>query len=361
LKKKIKIFLFNPYPAIGGVDTTIKRFLQSLDNNFNIEYLSLKKTENFKQKNIKNRIISSSSTLISFFKIYKIFKNDKSKKKIFISFQYFVNIWSIIFIKLLLRGKIFIHEVNHLDEFRHYSNIKEYFKKKIIKVLVKILYKYADIIASNSNELSDNLGEYIGKKVNTLYNPCFKKIFPRKKIYKSNHKINILNISRFENQKDHLTLLKAINHSKIKRKINLTLVGYGKNYKMIKNYIKENKINGKIFINKTKLNKYYQNSHLYVCCSLYEGLPTTVIEAGSYCLPIVSSNFKSGSREIFINGKAGFLFKVGDFKSLSKILTKFYSNPKTFYRKELICRKNLNRFSIKKNSLLFKRLINKLV
>lgn len=361
MKKKIKIFLFNPYPAVGGVDTTIKRLLQSLDNSFDIEYLSLKKTENFKQKNIKNRIIDSDSTLRGFFKIYKIFKNDKSEKKIFISFQYFVNIWSIIFIKLLLRGKIFIHEVNHLDEFRYFSNIKEYFKKKIIKVLVKILYRHADIIASNSNELSDNLSVYVGKKVNTLYNPCFKKIFPRKKTYKSNNKINILNISRFEDQKDHFTLLKAINHSKIKNKVNLTLVGYGKNYQEIKNYIKKNKIDAKIFINKTKLNKYYKNSHLYVCSSLYEGLPTTVIEAGSYCLPIVSSNFKSGSKEILKNGKAGFLFKVGDFRSLSKILTKFYSNPKTFYKKELICRKNLNRFSIKKNSLLFKRLINKLV
>ena len=100
---------------------------------------------------------------------------------------------------------------------------------------------------------------------------------------------------------------------------------------------------------------------MYVCSSLYEGLPTTVIEAASYCLPIISSNFKSGSKEIFKNGRGGFIFKVKDFKNLSKILMKFYINPKSFYEKEYICRKNLGRFSIKKNTNLFKKLINKLI
>ena len=150
MKNKTKIYLFNPYPAIGGVDTTIKRLLFSLDNNYEIEYLSLKKTENYKKKNIKNTVIETTSTLKSFFQIYKIFKNDKHKNKIFISIQYFVNIWSIIFIKLLLNNKLIIYEVNHLDEFKYFQNFNDFVKKKIIKLLVRILYKYPDIILANS-------------------------------------------------------------------------------------------------------------------------------------------------------------------------------------------------------------------
>ena len=361
MKKKTKIFLFNPYPAIGGVDTTIRRFFQSLNNDFEIEYLSLKKTEKFSNSNIKNTIINSTSTFKSFFKIYKIFKEDTHEKKIFFSFQYFVNIWSIIFVKLILRGKLLIYEVNHLDEFNYFTNFKEFIKKKIIKILIKILYRYSDIVASNSKELSNDLSEYIGRKVYTLYNPCFKKITLRKINYKPKSKIKILNISRFVSQKDHFTLLNAIKYSKIKDKINLVLVGYGDNYKKIKRFIYKNKINAKIYINEKKLDKFYKKTNLYVCSSLYEGLPTTVIEAASYCLPIVSSNFKSGSKEIFKNGRGGFIFKVKDFKNLSKILMKFYINPKSFYEKEYICRKNLGRFSIKKNTNVFKNLINKLI
>ena len=49
--KKIKIFLFNPYPSIGGVDTTIFRFINSLNlNKFEVEYLSLKKVKYFKNR-----------------------------------------------------------------------------------------------------------------------------------------------------------------------------------------------------------------------------------------------------------------------------------------------------------------------
>ena len=172
--------------------------------------------------------------------------------------------------------------------------------------------------------------------------------------------IRILNIARFESQKDHFTLLNAINYSNLKNQIILTLVGYGKNFKKIKNFIKNNKINAKIFTNEKKLDKFYKNNDLYVCSSVFEGLPTTVVEAASYGMPIISSDFKTGSNEIFKNGKAGFIFKVGDYKSLSKILMKFYKDPKIFFSKANNCRNNLYRFSIKKNTDLFKKSISKL-
>ena len=198
--------------------------------------------------------------------------------------------------------------------------------------------------------------KYTGRKINTLYNPCFEKIKIKNKNYKAKNTINILNISRFEDQKDHSTLLKAIKISKIKNRINLTLVGYGKNHQKIKAFIKKNKIKAKIILNKKKIDKYYRQADLYICSSLYEGLPTTVIEAASNCLPIICSNFKSGSNEILKNGKAGYLFKVRDYEVLSKLISKFYYNPKYFFKKELICRKNLSKFNAKKKYELIQKL-----
>ena len=360
MKKKTKIFIFNPYPAIGGVDTSIKKFIYSLSEKFQIEYLSLRKTENFQKRNIKNTVIKSNSTFKSFFKIYKVFNKDQHENKIFFSVQYFVNVWSIIFIKLFLKKKLFIYEVNHLNELGYYSGFKDFIKKKIIKLLIKILYKYPDIVAANSQELSHDLEKFTKRKIYTLYNPSFKKIKIKKKNYKSKNNINILNISRFEDQKDHFTLLKAINISKIKDKINLTLVGYGKNYSQIKNFIKDNKIKAKIILNEKKIDKFYKKADLYVCSSLYEGLPTTVIEAASNCVPIICSDFKSGANEILKNGKGGYLFKVKDHEFLSKLILKFYHNPKPFFKKELVCRKNLMRFNVKKNTNLFKRFLKRL-
>ena len=88
------------------MDTSIKKFMYSLPEKFQIEYLSLRKSENFKKRNIKKTLIKSNSTFKSFFKIYKIFEKTNTKTKFFFSVQYFVNIWSIIFIKLFLKKKI---------------------------------------------------------------------------------------------------------------------------------------------------------------------------------------------------------------------------------------------------------------
>ena len=362
MKKKLKIYLFNPYPSIGGVDSTIFRFINSLDlNRIEVEYLSLKRVKYLKNKKIIYTKIDAKSTFLSFFKILKIIKKDKHNNKIFFSIQYFVNVWSVLFIKLILGIKTFVYEVNHLNELNYYKDFNEFIKKKIIKFLVKILYKYPDIVAGNSKELTTNLQKYINRRVYTLYNPCFDVIKLKRRKYNPKNKINILNISRFETQKDHLTLLKAISNSKIKSRINLLLVGYGSKLKELKNYININKIKAKFYLRERKISKFYKQSDLYISTSLFEGLPTTMVEAASYCLPIISSNFKSGSNEILSNGKSGYIFKIKDYKKLSQYIEEFYYHPRKFYIKEKLCRKNLELFSIKKNTELFNLLIRKLL
>ena len=95
--------------------------------------------------------------------------------------QYFVNVWTIIFMKIFLNIRTFIYEINHLDELKYHRNIKE-FLKKLIFLLVKVFYKYSDIVAANSiKETSIELSNYTKKKVITIYNPCFEKIINKKK------------------------------------------------------------------------------------------------------------------------------------------------------------------------------------
>ena len=77
------------------------------------------------------------------------------------------------------------------------------------------------------------MSKYTNRKINTIYNPCFKKV-EKEKIHIKQKRIKILNISRFEKQKDHLTLIKAIKHSKLEKKIDLILVGYGNELKKLK-------------------------------------------------------------------------------------------------------------------------------
>lgn len=355
---KATLYFFNPYPAVGGGDTTLIRFANSVNlNKYNIVYITLKKTKKF-SKNIKFIALDSSSTFFGFFKIKKLLEAKENEKKIFFSMQYFVNVWSILFLRKIKNLKLFLYEINHPYELNINLGLVDFFKKKIIKLLVKKIYNKADLISANCNELSRDLTQLVKKNVVTIFNPCFFKLYPKKNT--NNEFIKVLNIARFEKQKDHMTLLKAIAVSPLKNKIKLTLVGYGSQQKKIFEYIKKFNINCKIFNNETILSKFYLENDLFIMTSIYEGLPTVMIEAASYGLPIISSDFKSGAREILKNGKNGFMFKVGDFKYLSNLISKFNHYPKQFLLKEKLCRKNLLMFSNKKNLVRFNKLLDSL-
>ena len=84
-----------------------------------------------------------------------------------------------------------------------------------------------------------------------IYNPIEKK---NKLLKLSNYKIkndffsksknvlNILSVGRLVKQKDHITILKAINLIKKKKKIKFCLIGKGSENKKLISYIKENKL-----------------------------------------------------------------------------------------------------------------------
>lgn len=356
----VKLFVFNPYPAIGGGDTTLNRFIKNINlNKFDVYYFSLKKVK-VRFKKIKYIQLKSQSTFKAIFEIKKILKKFEDQKKIFFSMQYFVNSLILLLLKNIKNIKFFIYEINHISELDFFSSFKDFFKKKIIKNLIKNYYSRADIICGNCKELSRDLSILINRNVKTIYNPCFTGLKKRVTKKKNKH-FSILNIGRLEMQKDHFTLLKAINLSKFKKKIHLTIVGYGSNKVGLEKFAKLNEINLKIFTKKEKLINFYKKNDLFVFTSIYEGLPTVMVEAASYRLPIISSNFKSGSKEILNNGKGGFLFNKKNYKELSKLIDAFCLEPKFFLEKENKCSKKLYRFSYKKNSLLFNKTLESLI
>ena len=82
IEKKKKIFILT-LPSDRGVDTSIKKFMYSLPEKFQIEYLSLRKSENFKKRNIKKTLIKSIQHLKVFLKFTKFFEKDQHENKIF--------------------------------------------------------------------------------------------------------------------------------------------------------------------------------------------------------------------------------------------------------------------------------------
>ena len=124
-------------------------------------------------------------------------------------------------------------------------------------------------------------------------------------------------------------------------------------------YIKKNNL-----INHVKILNFADNPYnllkqtdIFVLTSKYEGLPNVLLEALVLNKFIISSNCRTGPKEILLNGQGGLLFKTGNYNQLtSKIM--YYCNNKNKCNKLLkVAMKNLHRFDYQKNLMEYYNLV----
>ena len=285
-----------------------------------------------------------------------LFNHFKSKNVLIFSFQ--SNFFSILVSKII-NSKLII---------RLNTSPEKYSQPFHKKFFFKILYRSADEIIVNSYEFKRNIKNYFNLKSNVILNPI-KINYTKKKInfFKNFHGLKIITIGRLSAQKDHLTLLKALDLLKNICKVNfrLYLIGRGYNRAMLLDFIISNNLqkNIKLAGYKKNASDYLKSADLFILSSKYEGLPNALIEAQAAGVPIISSNCPSGPREILMNGKLGDLYNSGDYKSLCKKINNYYKNKKILNKKSMLAKKYLYRFDYQKNlekySIILKKHIDK--
>jgi len=185
----------------------------------------------------------------------------------------------------------------------------------IYRVLIKLLYNKADIIISVSKAIKKDLVEKFNlpeEKIKVIYNlydierikelACedieeeYKYIF---------NKPTIITVGRLTKQKGHWHLIRAF--KQLKDEIpdaNLIILGQGD----LKDYLKQITINlgleHDVYFLGFQKNpfKYISRSTIYAFSSLYEGFPNALCEAMACSIPVISSDCKSGPREILAPG-----------------------------------------------------------
>jgi glycosyltransferase involved in cell wall biosynthesis len=70
-----------------------------------------------------------------------------------------------------------------------------------------------------------------------------------------------------------------------------------------------------------------RSSDVYIMSSIYEGLPTALIEAMACGVPVVSTRATYGPEEIIVDGESGLLVDVGDSDALANATLKILKNP----------------------------------
>ena len=343
------LVIFFPSIETGGVE---KNFYY-LVNNFSVKFEKIilitsskieKKLFSKKIKFIKpklsfwcNKSRFIKSTICFFLALQLLTK----KNMLMFSFQ--SNIVSIVLSKIL-RCKIII---------RLNTSPEKYIDTFVKKKFFSFFYKLSNEIIVNSYEFKKRLKKILKLNSNVIYNPIVisKKINKKKINYFKNYKnLKIISIGRLTDQKDHITLIKSLNLlNKDRVKFKLYLIGQGVNYYKIHNLIKRYKLKSNIKLAgyKSKAYEYLNSADLFILTSKYEGLPNVLLEAQFLGIPVISSDCQTGPKEILMNGKAGTLFKTGDFNDLNKKI-KFFINNKFFFNKQVkLAKKNLTRFDNK--------------
>ncbi len=238
-----------------------------------------------------------------------------------------------------------------------------YFRNKLFSYFLKLPNK----IIVNSLEFKKEYKKKFNINSQCIYNPLNKKLIKNKSkekiqnnFFKNFKYLKIIFIGRLVDQKDPITLIKSLKKIKNKIKFKCLILGRGIYLNDIKNFIVENKMSKQVKLINWQNNpyKYINSSDLLILTSKYEGLPNVLLEAITLKKFIISSNCKTGPKEILDNGKGGILFKMGNYNDLSKKIIDYSKNKKKYNKKIKFAFTRLGRFDFNKNLNLYFKAVN---
>jgi glycosyltransferase involved in cell wall biosynthesis len=324
------LIIFNPSIEDGGVEKNL--FLISNYLADKIKNIILISTS-FKKKNLFSKKIHFSYIYFKFLENYKrlpkyylcivllIFNIIKHNRKVVI-FSFQANIYAIII------AKLFNIQVISRSNTAPAGWNKNFVKQKMFN----FFFKRTDLIIVNSYEFKKQMDKIYSIKSKVILNP-FDFTYIKKKsaekinynFYKKNH-LKLINVGRLVDQKDQLTILKAVHYAlKKNKKVQLLIIGKGEKKRELEEYIKKNNLfkNIKLIGYKKNPFKYIRAADIFVLSSKFEGLPNVLIESIFLKRGIISSNCPTGPNEILKNGKYGDLFEIGDYKTLGNIIINY--------------------------------------
>ena len=294
-------------------------------------------------------------------KIRKIFKNYKKKYDIVISFSGHIN-------DLTFVGNNFLKSNKKLcwlhGSLADYLLICSGFGQLYMKIgNLCVLSEYAQEIALNGNKFMKEI------KIHKIYNPTSikNKSLSVKKIQEleNNYGNYLLMIGRFTKQKDQATVIRAmkllVDGYNISNK--MVFVGDGEERFEMEKLVKKLKLEDVVVFEGSRLDvqNYYEAAYLFIHSSPAEGLPTVLLEAMSFRLPVVATNSLPGVQEILNNGEYGLICPVYDEKLMAKQIYRLITEEKIYTHYQNQCDIRIKEFSPENISLILKNILENLV
>tara|TARA_Y100000590_G_scaffold238697_1_gene268526 strand:- start:124 stop:1230 length:1107 start_codon:yes stop_codon:yes gene_type:complete len=339
-----KILNFIPNFSFGGVETTNLNLSRELsDLNYEVDFVTNNITNIDYKFNQSVKIKSFNESKMRFCLIHLIKYIRLTKPDIIISSQFHANL--IMILACIFSGyknKIIICErVPVLENLKYISA----FKRQLIKLMIKILYKFADHIIYNSYGTKNDLETLVKIENRTvIYNPVLNNDI----LIKSNSLVDdfefnantvyLIVVSRLSYEKNILELLDIISLIPSNYNFKLLIIGDGPLLNSAKAHSEYLGINDKVLFLGFKNNpyKYLKYSDIYLSTSKFEGMGNSIVEALHFGLDVISYKSPGGVSEILGDGRFGKIIQYGKKELFADYLINNFKKKNPNNSKELV-------------------------
>ncbi|MBP6854622.1 MAG: glycosyltransferase [Candidatus Pacebacteria bacterium] len=149
--------------------------------------------------------------------------------------------------------------------------------------------------------------------------------------FRKRHDVNMLIMSRLEVEKGVMEGLEIFADVLTKKtNLGIVVVGSGTEKNKLEKFVKEKNMSDHVmFYDWTTTPSYfYRKSDILWLNSAFEGYGMTIIEAGLFGCPVLSTKVGVAT-EVIKDGENGYLYDVGDTKKVKEILMNIADNPET--------------------------------
>ncbi len=194
------------------------------------------------------------------------------------------------------------------------------------------LLRISDIVTAVSPSVANELTEYgiDSSKVKVMWNGVNEKSFPTNKNEKLEKYVLYTGVLRA--RKGLFDLIKcAIIVSKIIPDAKFVICGTGPLLQKLKEQVKSAGLEQKVVflgrVDRKKLIKIYQGATIYVVSSIYEGLPTVILEAMACGLPVVATDI-GGNRDLISSNVNGLLVPPRSPEIMAQMIMELWNDEK---------------------------------
>ncbi len=363
--KKISVAYFYPIFRNAAMARFVKNITENIDHSkFEVSFVGLKIEESFMREIPKDVFVVNLGSLYvptSLFKLVAYLR--KERPDIFVAAFPHINVLAMMAKVMSGVGtKVVLTDHNHFFGLvRNARSLqRRFFGMVILPHLMRIFYPLSDAVICASQGVAKSILEVVNipDKVKVIYYPvAADKIQEWSKEpvghpwFSDSNIPLVLAAGRLINQKDFPTLLRAFSLVVKAMPAHLAILGEGKDRGMLEELAKELGIYEHVAFLGFQRNpfRYMGKATVFVLSSIHEGFGNVLVEAMACGTPVISTDCKSGPREIIEPGKSGILVPVEDYEALSKAMIKVLADSSLQQHFSLEGLKRVRYFSVEKN------------